>query len=56
MTDRSGRKPRARVATLGQFVRAWDNSVHRDSQERVVVFMWGPILLVFPRDRDGWKV
>lgn len=52
MTDR---KPRAKVATLGQFVCSWDDSRHRDSQERVVVFNWGPILLVFPRDRSGWR-
>jgi hypothetical protein len=47
-------RPHARTATLGDFVRSWDGSLHKDSTERVVVFRWGPILLVFPRDRSGW--
>jgi hypothetical protein len=47
--------PRAKTASLGNFVRSWDDSRHRDSKERVVVFNWGPILLVFPRDLEGWK-
>lgn len=46
---------RAQTATLGQFVRSWEGSLHRDSNEKVVVFNWGPILLVFPAERRGWR-
>jgi hypothetical protein len=41
--------PNAQVVSLGMFIRAFDGSKKRDSKEAVVVFVWGPFLVVGPR-------
>lgn len=47
-------RPRGHTVTLGQFVRSWQESKYPDSTERVVVAIWGPIMVSFPRDAEGW--
>jgi hypothetical protein len=55
MSDTWRRKrPQWQTVPLGLFVQAWDGSTKRDSIEEVIVFNWGPILLVFPRHLKSW--
>jgi len=49
------RRPRAIRATLGNFVTAMRDSKNADSEEKVVVFTWGPVLLVVPGERRAWQ-